>query len=307
MKKMNKIISLVVALSIFISIGANALFEANKTTFSLTETYETETGTFYSCVSKSGGKIWNSIVFVPKDSRSVTFHTRAYDEEIIYELELQPNARGLNESVSSLIQEYVEDGIDNLAFAKSINTSKYVLESNTSQTRDSVVADLKNDLRNRHEDEYTRTIRTYTSSTYPGVNSIQIKEDLVFHIYEDRHFGFSAGTSLSAIALTLSGEASVLVSLVATALAIIGETAEVYKSVDTYDAVADYQRFATVNGGSYPYSYANRYTTHRAVNERNNEVRAYIIDLGWTTYSPDANYYGNIDAIADDAYEAFLY
>ena len=124
MKKMNKIIALVVALSIFISIGANALFEANKTTFSLTETYETETGTFYSCVSKSGGKIWNSIVFVPKDSRSVTFHTRAYDEEIIYELELQPNARGLNESVSSHIQEYVEDGIDNLAFAKSINTSK---------------------------------------------------------------------------------------------------------------------------------------------------------------------------------------
>lgn len=82
---------------------------------------------------------------------------------------------------------------------------------------------------------------------------------------------------------------------------------EVYKSGDTYDAVAGYQRFATVNGGSYPYSYANRYTTHRAVNERNNEVRAYIIDLGWTTYSPDANYYGNIDAIADDAYEAFLY
>jgi len=172
-------------------------------------------------------------------------------------------------------------------------------------TRDSVQQDLFADMITRHGNEYELELVSFDS--YPNVSSIEINADLVYHLYEDGDYYFAAGTTLSVIALAISGTASVVVSLVALALGIVGEVAETYKTGDLYNVVADFAKWGTVNGDrTYAYTMTNRFVMHRGVNELNNVVPAYIVDDGYTFYSHSEDYYYDLTAQADDVYDAYM-
>lgn len=301
---MKRMVSIIVTLSIILSLSVTFAFALQvREDVTLCDIYEISSGVYYSYHCVRNGDPWYAIIFVPNDEdRDVTFDAREEGENAIYSLKIQRQ----NAAKSSDGINYVTKGFSSLNQAEVDYISDSLIGNEvTVMPRDSVQADLLADMRSRYGTEYDRVV--CTNYTYSGVSSIEIHQDLIYRSYKVKsRLNFAAGTTLSAIALKVKGNVSITLSLLAIALGIVGEVAETYKTVDVYEVQAITGRHGTVNGGTYVYTSTNKFDIHRGVNELNNEIRAYIVDEGETTYVPSSTYFHSYTAQCDDVYAAYM-
>lgn len=254
-------------------------------------------GTFYSFDETWDGAKWIATLYIPfSNDEDVHLDMRAFESENMCSLDLEKISEA-NITEENIARNYVFRGVERLNDADVTDLNELQIP----MTRDSVILDLKNEMISKHGNPYVDKV-VYTATDYPGVNKIQIREELFYRVTKTNSLGFAAGTTLSAIA-TATG--STKLSVLSLVLGVAGDTIDTYKSVDVYNAYAAVCRYGTVNGGTYAYTTIFRFVDYVGVNERNNDVRAYLTTNGVTSYTPSSSYFVNYRAQCDDTYAAY--
>lgn len=306
---MRRIISLFLAVVLIFSVNSMAFAtDTVQTEPKLYDEYTISTGVYYSYTLNYDNAEWTAIIFVPNDERDVSFSAvqvnnlsvERQDEENdgIYTLTIE-KAQGKG------TLDYLRDGFASLNEANEISLESF--NADAVQRRDSVQADLFNDARSIYGNEYERVV--FRDYSYSGVDVIAVHEDMVLRMNSVGSASFGVGTSLSSAALVLTKytKISVALSVLSLVVSVAGEIIDAYATVDAYIVEVDFGRWTTVNNGSQEYTITNKIYKHCGLNERNNEVRAYLQEENAElNYYPSSSYYHDYTAQADDAYDLYF-
>ena len=311
MKKRLTCLFLAIAMLFSVSSVATAVESAEQNP-KLLEAYAIETGTYYSYSLLHNNEEWQAIVFIPNDGRDASFAAVSLDGESndIYMSSIKTTRE--NNPIG-----YLKKGFSSLSEAETVNVKSFssVLEveptegknSPSPDTRDSVLNDLMAQMRQRYGNE-TEYI-AYRSYIYPGVDVIEVHQDLVYRNHKMGAYSFFGGTALSLVALGFANITgiSVPVSILALIVSVSGEFIDGDITLDTWILEADFGRWTTIDGGSYVYTVANKICKHYGINERNNEKPAYLkADNPEIIYLPSLTYYNDYIAQTDEAHELYL-
>ena len=172
-------------------------------------------GTFYSFDETWDGAKWIATLYIPfSNDEDVHLDMRAFESENMYSLDLEKISEA-NITEENIARNYVFRGVERLNDADVTDLNELQIP----MTRDSVILDLKNEMISKHGNPYVDKV-VYTATDYPGVNKIQIREELFYRVTKTNSLGFAAGTTLSAIA-TATGSTKLSVSRLYLALLVI--------------------------------------------------------------------------------------
>ena len=304
---MKKIVSFLLVTVMVFSIALDSFaMERIMTTPVLIDEYAGNTGVFYAYSLPYCGEEWNAIVFVSDEAEKAKLTATSINSkgDEIYELSLIYSA-------AKTPVDYLRDGFSELKDANIIHVSDVVTINNSniasgSMQRGEIENAIENLLIDTYGNKYSRVV--YTNSTYAGVSSIKVHEDLVFRYNKKGTLTFAASTALSlaALALTKYLGYSVTASVLALVVSVSGEIISAYSEVDTYIVKADFGRWTTINNSSYVYTITNKIYTHYALNEKNNTKPLYFKEGNpQITYSPSASYYNSYVSQTNDAYAIY--